>query len=456
MDLINKSYLQCTNCCHDYNQTDRIPRILPCLHGCCEKCLLEIKSSELIKCPSCSERHQLTDGELSAFPVDVNRESLMTYSKIQTKSQELKCDECALQKQVVSRCPECVQFLCNECTDAHKRTKVTKTHHLMTIDELKNASSGDYQQMSYCNISGHDNQPFTFYCNSVTCDRPLCALCVVKEHHESKGHDIKNIQDVSIETKENITSLISEMKHQQLVITDSVRLVEEMSGKLENVKLNLTEEIDATFDKCQILLDHRRQELKLNVQSSLDRKKRRLEKQVGLLKSHKNNIEDAAEFANCLTSFSSAKDIVNFKKITVERLRLLAGRKVNAAPQVDTGLKFHRTNTGDDFEQYVKALGELSIPTDRWHDVTTRDVIIGQQAACVHIYVMDDADFNSEDNKVTSLKVTDDMVTEGCYKAMFKGQRVGRHVVHVYVNGIDIDTEGFTFNVLDLQPLSRQ
>lgn len=339
MTLISKSYLQCTNCDQGYNQTDRVPRILPCLHGCCEKCLLEIKSSDHIKCPTCSERHLLANGEVSTFPVDDSRGSLITYSKIQTKNTELTCDECSSQKKAVSRCAECVQFLCKECTDAHKRTKVTKTHPVMTLDELKDASLDDYQQLPYCDISGHGNQPFTFYCSTETCDRPLCALCVVKEQHESRGHDIRNIQDVSMETKENIKLLISDMKHQQLAITDSVRSVEDTSGRLETVQHNLTEEIDAAFDKCQMLLDHRRQELKRNVQSSLDRKKRRLERQMDLLKSHKTNAEDAAEFANCLTSFSSAKDIVIFRKMTLDRLRLLVGRKMTVTSQVDAGLE---------------------------------------------------------------------------------------------------------------------
>jgi len=37
----------------------------------------------------------------------------------------------------MTRCKECDEFLCAVCTEAHKRTKVTKGHSVVNVDDLK-------------------------------------------------------------------------------------------------------------------------------------------------------------------------------------------------------------------------------------------------------------------------------------------------------------------------------
>lgn len=45
-----------TNCpiCYDtYNDKDKIPRILPCGHTFCQICLLDLRTSNILTCPTC-------------------------------------------------------------------------------------------------------------------------------------------------------------------------------------------------------------------------------------------------------------------------------------------------------------------------------------------------------------------------------------------------------------------
>ena len=45
-----------TNCpiCYDiYNDKDKVPRILPCGHTFCQCCLLDLRTSNILTCPTC-------------------------------------------------------------------------------------------------------------------------------------------------------------------------------------------------------------------------------------------------------------------------------------------------------------------------------------------------------------------------------------------------------------------
>jgi tripartite motif-containing protein 56 len=206
---------------------------------------------------------------MNNFRVDESREYLINYMKVQTKSGQIVCEECGLKKKAVNRCKECSQFLCCECTDAHKRTKLTKTHSMTGIEELKEATLEEYQHVHTCKVPGHEDQPYAFFCYSKSCDKPVCALCAVKDHQESKGHEIRDIGDVYLENKRAIEVLVSDVKHRQLSADDTLTSIEEIVKKLDALQTFATEEIDSVFDRCQKIVDRRRNELKNKLHATI-------------------------------------------------------------------------------------------------------------------------------------------------------------------------------------------
>lgn len=262
IEHVRQKFLECGICRNEYNNNDRKPRVLPCLHSFCDQCVKTLVTRDIIKCSSCKEGYDIPGGDTCNFPVDESREYLINYRKVQSKSGQIICEECDLKKMATSRCRECSQFLCSECTDAHRRTKITKTHGVSSIDDLKEATLEEYQHVHTCKVPGHDDQPFAFFCYSKSCDKPVCALCAVKEHQESKGHEIRSIDDVYLENRRAVEVLMSDVKHRQLSADDTLASIEEIDSKLESQQTSVAEEIDSVFDICQKIVERRRNELK--------------------------------------------------------------------------------------------------------------------------------------------------------------------------------------------------
>lgn len=269
IEHVRQKFLECGICMNEFTDTDQRPRVLPCLHSFCDQCIKTLRTRDVIKCSDCNETHDIPGGDMNNLRVDESREYLINYMKVQTKSGQIVCEECGLKKKAVNRCKECSQFLCSECTDAHKRTKITKTHSVASIEDLKEATLEEYQHVHTCKVPGHEDQPYAFFCYSKSCDKPVCALCAVKEHQESKGHEIRNIEDVYLETKRAIEILVSDVKHCQLSADDTLTSIEEIVKKLDALQISVTEDIDSVFDKCQKIVDRRRNELKNKLHATI-------------------------------------------------------------------------------------------------------------------------------------------------------------------------------------------
>ena len=124
--------LECPVCLEPFSSEGKnVPRILPCTHTLCEKCIEDIlerntEDSDVFECPQCKEKHTVRHG-VTTFPE--NRYLLPT---IRRKNVKL-CDE-------------------------HKRV----------ID---------------------------FYCNSPECQKSICGVCLINEHLTHNVLDLKKLRE---------------------------------------------------------------------------------------------------------------------------------------------------------------------------------------------------------------------------------------------------------------------
>lgn len=313
-------------------------------------------------------------------------------TQVQGRNPDILCQECNNRSRTVKyRCKECAQFLCVDCFDAHSRTKVTKRHHVLALDELRDAPLDDFQQTQYCKVYGHSQQPYAFYCMSDSCDRPVCALCAVADHQESKGHDIREIQEVYTDVKRSVEIALSDVKHRTLSAQDTAIAI---STTIENLDASLKQTactIDAAFDTCVKSLERRRTELKDKAHAKVRDKKKRLEKQLESINFHINSMEDASEFSSNLTTFGSQSEFLFLKDTVIERLNHLKNEVFDTIPHDNDDLKFKNVNLGDDFVKYVKEMGEIwstSAYAPNTH-IETNDALIDREQTVLYISLFD-------------------------------------------------------------------
>lgn len=196
--------------CHQ-NIQSRAPKLLPCLHSFCQRCLPAprrylllpapmLGSAEtpppvpatgslvsgsspfatqvgVIRCPVCSqdcaERHIIDN----FFVKDTTEVPSSTVEK----SNQV-CTSCEDNAETNGFCVECVEWLCKTCIRAHQRVKFTKDHTVRQKEEVSPEAVGmTSQRPVFCPF--HKEQ-LKLYCE--TCDKLTCGDCQLLEHKEHR------------------------------------------------------------------------------------------------------------------------------------------------------------------------------------------------------------------------------------------------------------------------------
>ena len=144
VDLIN-----CPVCFEEYRESgNNIPRILPCTHTVCQKCVEELLQNKELQCPECRVKHPASKGILS-FP-----QNKYILSHIRALSGIAKNGSSPIQAQ-----------------------------------HYQNSESSPIQSYEICQ---KHNKALNLFCNRNECQVAICRQCMVYFHTD---HDVKDIND---------------------------------------------------------------------------------------------------------------------------------------------------------------------------------------------------------------------------------------------------------------------
>ncbi len=243
------------------------PRILPCGHTFCLKCLQNvptakksIDSDKKIPCPFCRKEFPIENQDLQGLPKNFSVEAMI--SSLPAMS------ECVLQGdgnehgKVEHVCIDCWDVLCASCSAVHRRTKQTKNH---TVKPLSDVTMEDIQahkaiKNTYCMI--HKQQEVTLYCTN--CEQVCCTTCSATK---CKTHNCLDLQDADNGFIGQIKSVLELLlkKHSryervvqnmtlaiETLATNSAKTLEDTDKFLNNIEDSLKEALE------QVLVQIRR------------------------------------------------------------------------------------------------------------------------------------------------------------------------------------------------------
>ena len=124
-------FTSCPVCFEDYEESgDHVPRLLPCSHTLCNKCVRELKRGKRVTCPQDRQTHK-TLNETNNFPQ--NNYILQQLSK--QKAGYKKCKRHGNEINLFCKNESCQQEICSICMiKNHGRHDVVE---LTAIKELK-------------------------------------------------------------------------------------------------------------------------------------------------------------------------------------------------------------------------------------------------------------------------------------------------------------------------------
>ncbi|CAH1796070.1 unnamed protein product [Owenia fusiformis] len=225
------------------------PRSLPCMHVFCKKCIQDVmdRHKRNFPCPICRDTCPIPDQGAAALKVNFFANSVLDAMKglniEETDEKEtaiLNCDKCIKGGKTipaVSQCLECDEKLCRSCKRRHKRSRLSKSHHILdlTIAGFKSLEKAAVDMISQLTINcrEHKNKPLKYFCKDD--QRLICQDCFAFNH---QGHELENIEKAGNDSKDDMSSAIDLFRQKSDMYIKGIKTG---NAELENMQKHIDE-----------------------------------------------------------------------------------------------------------------------------------------------------------------------------------------------------------------------
>ncbi|CAB1331530.1 unnamed protein product, partial [Coregonus sp. 'balchen'] len=298
------NFLDTCPVCH-FNFHSREPKLLPCLHSFCKKCLpspsrnlampdtnSSTKPLNVIRCPVCRQECMEVDVMENFFV----RDSVEASSSTVERTVQL-CMSCEDNTETTGFCVDCVEFMCATCVEAHQRVKFTKDHTIRQKGDVSQESVGvSTQRPVFCEI--HKQEPLKLFCE--TCDLPTCRDCQLLKH---KDHNYQFLEDAYKNHKHYMEDMNRQLQEKKKVIEDVSNSINNGLLQVDENRISVHNEIKKSI--CSLILE-------------INRKGKILVNQLeGLTKDHESGLKKQKEDIGYLSRHLD--HVINFTKWATAR-----------------------------------------------------------------------------------------------------------------------------------------
>ncbi|XP_061107269.1 tripartite motif-containing protein 2-like isoform X1 [Conger conger] len=286
---IDKQFLICSICIDRYDN----PKVLPCLHTFCERCLQNYipAHSLTVSCPVCRQTSILPERGVSALQSNFFITGLMD---------------------VLQRSPDSSSEAC---------TVVEAIAAVATTPPLS--------------CSNHEGKVKEFYCPP--CEMAVCEDCASGEHAE---HTTVPLKEAVEQHKVSLQDQLSAVKKRLPEIDESTKALSEIMHQLGGQRSSIEEDIHATFEELQKTLNVRKHVLLMELEVTYGLKQKVLQAQLDSLQQDREGINSSCNFTEQALSRGSDSEVLLVKKQMTERLGDLAGREYSLQPEENDQLDF--------------------------------------------------------------------------------------------------------------------
>uniref|UniRef100_A0A8C8J3G0 RING-type E3 ubiquitin transferase n=1 Tax=Oncorhynchus tshawytscha TaxID=74940 RepID=A0A8C8J3G0_ONCTS len=285
---IDKQFLVCSICLDHYHN----PKVLPCLHTFCEKCLQNYipPQSLTLSCPVCRQTSILPEKGVAALQNNFFITNLM---------------------EVLQRDPEC-----------------SPPEACSVLESVSAAAA--CQPLSCPN---HEGKVMEFYCES--CETAMCLECTEGEHRE---HVTVPLRDVLEQQKAALKTQLDAIRNRLPQLRAAIELVGEISKQLTDRKNEAVTEISSTFEELERALHLRKTTLITDLENICCTKQKVLQAQLSSLLQGKDNIQSCSSFTEQALSHGSATEVLLVQKQMGERVSALARHTYPEQPHENSHL----------------------------------------------------------------------------------------------------------------------
>ncbi|XP_073327634.1 transcription intermediary factor 1-alpha-like isoform X1 [Pagrus major] len=310
------------------NFHSREPKLLPCLHSFCKKCLPSpsrnlamteplpnsqqadraSKPLNVIRCPVCRQECMEVDVMENVFVKD----SVEAPSSTVERTVQL-CMTCDDNTEAAGFCVNCVEYLCATCVEAHQRVKFTRDHTIRQKAEVsQEVHVVSSQRPMFCDI--HKQEPLKLFCE--TCDLLTCRDCQLVKH---KDHNYQFLEDAYKNHKQHMESMTHQLQEKR-------KMIEDVSNSINNGLLQADQNHTSVHNEikksvCSLILEiNKKGKMLMNQLEAVTKDHesvlRKQQEDIGYLSRHLDHVINFTKWATARsggTAFLYCKRLILFQ-----------------------------------------------------------------------------------------------------------------------------------------------
>ena len=327
--------LTCSACLKPFKD----PKVLPCFHSCCHDCIVNlIKDTNTINCPKCRLAVQVDENTVTALPSNFfvnNILATMALKNDKPSTKRIFCENCNSEHPVAeSRCNVCGIFLCQYCTESHKRYRSTEHHKLLSMEELK-SKPGPQTIAEKIRCQKHKEEVIKLFCK--TCQTTICRDCTIVDHRQ---HEYGFVEEVASSEKEHLQSNLTQVKQRKGRLVLGIANLKEFNKNLEDKKNSTISEINKHFDELVKAAEFRKREMVQKTTSLTNSKQKQIRAQLEVLEVALATCESSIEFTELAFKSGNDVQILSMEKNILQSLQQLKSVQDQTKPSVTENMMF--------------------------------------------------------------------------------------------------------------------
>ncbi|XP_035761434.1 E3 ubiquitin-protein ligase TRIM33 [Neolamprologus brichardi] len=338
----------CAVCKQSLQSRDCEPKLLPCLHSFCLKCIpqpdrqisvqvpgphgqTDTHIVNVMRCSVCHQDYKQSDIIDNYFVKDTTEAT----STSDEKAAQV-CTSCEDNAGTIGFCVECGEWLCKTCVEAHQRVKITKDHKIRTKEDADAASesvSTSGQRPVFCPI--HKQEPLKLFCE--TCDTLTCRDCQLLEHKE---HRYQFLEEAFQNHKSIIETTMAKLQEKKNFVHYSVSQVQSRLKELNETHRKVEHEIKIAVFTLINEINKKGKSLLQQLESVTKERSMRLVAQHKDTTQLAQQIHHVLNFCHWAITTGSSTALLYSKRLILYQLRQLFKVRLEPAPQANGVVRF--------------------------------------------------------------------------------------------------------------------
>ena len=305
-----ESEITCPICQEHYTE----PKVLPCLHYYCKKCILKLalrtQSGKSFQCPECCCEATLPEGGVdnlkTAFFANRLKSKVTTLKRAHGKV-EVKCEYCTASSNAEAFCRQCSCFICNDCVQLHSKVRSFLSHQIASLEDLKHGRAKpiavEEPPTEICTIH---KQPFIIFCSD--CEKLICQHCTLKDHL-AHNYEFTNVAVTGVKAK--LLEDIQSLKNLKKELGNAVENIKGTALEVETQKESAINNLHTSFKELHNILERREQELVEDAKTKAQEKLQKLSQQEKTLSLASVELQSVVDYTERCVSLSTDNELVS-------------------------------------------------------------------------------------------------------------------------------------------------